>query len=111
MLRRLEFGSFPEATRRTWFSLTLPGRSTRRAPSSLSWCRARDESHHVVHERLEAGAIEAAPRHEPVDVRRIVRRVAKVAERVEMVGGVFSVDSAPGKGTTIRAQIPMNGGR
>jgi signal transduction histidine kinase len=28
-------------------------------------------------------------------------------ERVEMVGGTFSVLSAPGKGTTVRAQIPM----
>ena len=32
-------------------------------------------------------------------------------ERVEMVGGVFSVDSALGKGTTIRALIPMSGSR
>jgi signal transduction histidine kinase len=28
-------------------------------------------------------------------------------ERVEMVGGTFSVESAPRKGTTIRAQIPL----
>jgi PAS domain S-box-containing protein len=28
-------------------------------------------------------------------------------ERVEMVGGDFSVESAPGQGTTIRAQIPF----
>ena len=28
-------------------------------------------------------------------------------ERVEMVGGSFSVESAPGQGTTIRAQIPF----
>jgi signal transduction histidine kinase len=28
-------------------------------------------------------------------------------ERVEMVGGSFSVESAPGKGTTVRAQIPF----
>jgi signal transduction histidine kinase len=32
-------------------------------------------------------------------------------ERVEMVGGVFSVESTRGKGTTVRAQIPMKGGR
>jgi two-component system, NarL family, sensor histidine kinase DegS len=32
-------------------------------------------------------------------------------ERVEMVGGAFSVESAPGKGTTIRAQLPFNNGR
>ncbi len=33
-------------------------------------------------------------------------------ERVEMVGGILSVDSVPGKGTTIRVQIPIrNGGR
>jgi signal transduction histidine kinase len=30
-------------------------------------------------------------------------------ERLEMVGGNFSVTSAPGKGTTILAQIPLNG--
>jgi signal transduction histidine kinase len=28
-------------------------------------------------------------------------------ERIEMVGGSFSVESAPGKGTTVRAQIPF----
>ncbi|MGO9246855.1 MAG: histidine kinase [Verrucomicrobiia bacterium] len=32
-------------------------------------------------------------------------------ERVEMVGGSFSVESAPGKGTTICAQIPVTNGR
>jgi signal transduction histidine kinase len=31
-------------------------------------------------------------------------------ERVEMVGGSFSVESAPGKGTTIRTQIPFGNG-
>lgn len=31
-------------------------------------------------------------------------------ERVEMVGGRFSVESAPGTGTTIRAQIPFRNG-
>lgn len=30
-------------------------------------------------------------------------------ERVEMVGGSLRVESAPGKGTTIRAEIPFNG--
>jgi len=29
-------------------------------------------------------------------------------ERVDMVGGTFTVESAPGKGTTIQADIPMN---
>lgn len=33
-----------------------------------------------------------------------------IRERVEMVGGNFTVKSAPGKGTTIRAQIPFNNG-
>jgi signal transduction histidine kinase len=32
-------------------------------------------------------------------------------ERVEMVGGNFAVDSAPGKGTTIRVQIPATNGK
>ena len=32
-------------------------------------------------------------------------------ERVEMVGGSFSVESTPGKGTTIRAQIPLANGK
>ncbi len=31
-------------------------------------------------------------------------------ERVEMVGGSFAVESAPGKGTTIRARIPFGNG-
>ncbi len=31
-------------------------------------------------------------------------------ERVEMVGGHFTVESAPGKGTTIRAEIPFANG-
>jgi signal transduction histidine kinase len=31
-------------------------------------------------------------------------------ERAEMVGGSFAVQSAPGKGTTIRALIPVNNG-
>ena len=35
--------------------------------------------------------------------------VLGMRERVEMVGGSFAVESAPGKGTTIRAQIPLNG--
>ena len=35
-------------------------------------------------------------------------------ERLEMVGGHFDIESAPGKGTTITAQIPFaakRGGR
>jgi signal transduction histidine kinase len=32
-------------------------------------------------------------------------------ERIEMVGGVFAIESAPGKGTTIRAQVPVARGR
>jgi two-component system, NarL family, sensor histidine kinase DegS len=31
-------------------------------------------------------------------------------ERVEMVGGRFAVESSPGKGTTIRAEIPFGNG-
>jgi len=31
-------------------------------------------------------------------------------ERVEMVGGRFAVESSPGKGTTIRADIPFGNG-
>jgi len=32
-------------------------------------------------------------------------------ERVEMVGGSFSVESTPGKGTTVRVDIPLANGR
>jgi signal transduction histidine kinase len=32
-------------------------------------------------------------------------------ERVEMVGGNFAVESAPGKGTTVQAQIPLGKAR
>jgi len=31
-------------------------------------------------------------------------------ERVEMVGGTFSIESEPGQGTTIRAEIPFTNG-
>lgn len=37
--------------------------------------------------------------------------VVGMRERVEMVGGDFSVTSAPGKGTTVRADIPCGGKR
>jgi PAS domain S-box-containing protein len=30
-------------------------------------------------------------------------------ERVEMIGGKFSIESAPGQGTTVRAEIPISG--
>jgi signal transduction histidine kinase len=30
-------------------------------------------------------------------------------ERVEMVGGKFGIESAPGHGTTISAEIPISG--
>jgi signal transduction histidine kinase len=32
-------------------------------------------------------------------------------ERAEMVGGSFTVESSPGKGTTIRTEIPFGNGR
>lgn len=32
-------------------------------------------------------------------------------ERVEMVGGRFAIESAPGKGTTVRAEIPFDGSK
>jgi two-component system sensor histidine kinase DegS len=46
----------------------------------------------------------------------VAKRVGRLGligmrERVEMVGGSFTVESAPGKGTTIRAKIPYNNGR
>jgi two-component system sensor histidine kinase DegS len=33
-----------------------------------------------------------------------------MSERVEMVNGNFTVESAPGKGTTIQAKIPLTNG-
>jgi signal transduction histidine kinase len=37
--------------------------------------------------------------------------VLGMRERMEMVGGSFNIESAPGKGTTIRAQIPFTNGK
>jgi signal transduction histidine kinase len=37
--------------------------------------------------------------------------VLGMRERIEMVGGSFNIESAPGKGTTIRAQIPFTNGK
>ncbi|HZQ75908.1 MAG TPA: GAF domain-containing sensor histidine kinase [Acidimicrobiia bacterium] len=41
------------------------------------------------------------------------RRLGLVSmrERVEAVGGVFEIVSAPGRGTTVRASVPAGGGR
>jgi PAS domain S-box-containing protein len=36
--------------------------------------------------------------------------VLGMRERVQMVGGQYTLESAPGKGTTIRAQIPLRNG-
>jgi len=35
------------------------------------------------------------------------RAEARLRERVEMVGGDLGIKSAPGQGTTIRAQVPF----
>ena len=52
------------------------------------------------------------------DVQRVLhaRRIRRLGllgmrERVEMVGGKFAVESIPGKGTTVRAQIPFRDGQ
>jgi signal transduction histidine kinase len=29
-------------------------------------------------------------------------------ERIEMIGGTLTIDSAPGRGTTVRAEIPFS---
>ena len=44
---------------------------------------------------------------------RRIRRLGLIGmrERVEMVGGAFNIESAPGKGTTICAEIPFGHGR
>ncbi|HJQ99789.1 MAG TPA: sensor histidine kinase [Candidatus Polarisedimenticolaceae bacterium] len=44
---------------------------------------------------------------------RRIRRLGLLGmrERVEMVGGRFAVESTPGKGTTVSAQIPFRDGR
>ena len=51
------------------------------------------------------------------DLRRLLlsRRIKRLGligmrERVEMAGGSFTAESSPGKGTTIRAQIPFGNG-
>jgi signal transduction histidine kinase len=51
------------------------------------------------------------------DVERVLRskRIRRLGllgmrERVEMIGGRFMVESAPGQGTTIQAQIPFDNG-
>lgn len=36
--------------------------------------------------------------------------LVSMRERVEMVGGTLSIESALGRGTTVRAEIPFNGG-
>ena len=38
---------------------------------------------------------------------QVIHFRVEVRERVEMVGGTFSVESASGKGTVVSAQIPF----
>ena len=52
------------------------------------------------------------------DVQRVLfaKKVGRLGllgmrERIEMVGGRFAIESAPGEGTTIRAEIPTTNGR
>jgi signal transduction histidine kinase len=68
--------------------------SLQRLPQSVRLC-IKDNGKAFVVERV-------------LDARKYQRLgLLGMRERVEMVGGSFSVESAPGKGTTIRAQIPL----
>ena len=51
------------------------------------------------------------------DVERLLRSrksnrmgLLGMRERVEMVGGTFTIESAPGKGTTVTARVPFRNG-
>ena len=49
-------------------------------------------------------------RHEPADAGRLWQ-VRGMKERVEGLGGRYSVDSAPGRGTSVRITIPLAASR
>jgi len=70
----------------------------------------REESGDVVMEVADDGKAFDA---ESVRVVKRHRRLGLLGmkERVEMVGGRFSITSAPGKGTRVRAQVPILDGR
>jgi signal transduction histidine kinase len=68
--------------------------------------KLRDTVHMEIHDDGKSFEVERvlfAKRH-----RRL--GLLGMRERVEMVGGSFGVESTPGKGTTIRAQIPLGHG-
>ncbi len=63
-----------------------------------------------------AKRMEIADDGKSFDVKRVLlarhkRRLGLLGmrERVEMVGGTFAVESSPGKGTTVRVEIPFDG--
>ena len=43
------------------------------------------------------------------DTKNVRLGLLGMRERIEMVGGTFHVESQPGKGTTVRAQVPFGG--
>ena len=56
------------------------------------------------------GAYPAENPVRPDDLAATIYHLLGMRERLEMVGGRFSVESAPGKGTTVRAEIPVANG-
>jgi PAS domain S-box-containing protein len=72
--------------------------------------RIREESGYVVMDVVNDGKSFAVDR---VLFAKRHRRLGLLGmrERVEMVGGSFSIESAPGKGTRVRARVPTADGR
>ena len=70
-----------------------------------------------IHEIADAVLLEISDTGKAFDVERVLnarknKRLGLIGmrERTEMIGGTFTVESAPGTGTTVRAQIPFNNG-
>lgn len=67
-----------------------------------------------IHNRTDIVEVEIADNGISFDIKRALNKrhnkhlgLLGMRERVEMIGGAFAVESAPGQGTTVRARIPF----
>ena len=87
-------------------ALTNVARHAHATLVNISIRKVREVVHMEIHDNGKSFQVERA-----LSAKRIKRLgLLGMRERVEMVGGSFAVESSPGTGTTIRAELPFRNG-